>query len=169
MNSKILFVTFLFFSSILSAQQPFTVPEISNEQKQEILYNHVIAYAATGIGFAKTKGASPEEFGKYIGTQFKPFWNPEHGFLAFANGMLFILGGMHPDNDLQIIEQNEKMIRFRLKNVDFFFKSGNAFGISYNEFLACSKGIISTLSEHMNVNFSHKTDGIWYEVMLSQK
>ncbi|HKJ79717.1 MAG TPA: hypothetical protein VKA10_09280, partial [Prolixibacteraceae bacterium] len=108
----LVFLTFcLFMFNILNAQQPFHVPDITPEQKQEILYNHVIAYAATGIGFAKTKGATPGEFGKYVGTQFKPFWNPSDGFPAFANGMLLILSGMYPDNELQIVEQNDKMIR----------------------------------------------------------
>lgn len=155
--------------TILHAQKQFAVQEITTAQKQEILYSHVIAYAATGIGFAKTKGATPEEFGKYVGKQFKPFWNPADGFPAFANGLLFILGGMHPNNDLQIVEQSSNMIRFKLKNVDISFQNGPAFGVTYNEFLECSKGIISTLAEHMNVSFSHKVDGIWYEVTLLKK
>jgi hypothetical protein len=169
MKSIIVIFSFLFSITVLNAQQQFSVPQITPEQKHEILYNHVIAYAVTGIGFAKTKGATPEEFGKYIGTHFKPFWNPNDGFPAFTNGMLLIMGGMHPDHELQIIEQSEKMILFKLKNVDYSFQNGPVFGITYNEFLACSNEIISTLAEHMNVSFTSKTENGWYMVELVKK
>ncbi len=156
--------------NFLIAQQPFVVPEVTSEQKQEILYNHVIGYAVTGIGFAKSKGATPEEFGKYIGTQFTSFWNPADGFEAFANGMIFILAGMHPDNEMQIVAQSEKMVQFKLKNVDISFKNGPMFGVTYDEMLDCSEGIISVLANHMNVSFSHQiVDEIWYEVTLRAK
>lgn len=147
-------------------KEQYVVPPVSPEQKQEILYNHVVGYAITGIGFAKTKGATPKEFGEYIGKQFTSYWNPADGFPAFANGMLFILNGIHPDNEMQIIEQNEKMVRFKLKNVDLVFKNGPAYGVSYKEYLECSKGIISTLADYMNVSFEHKTYNDWYEVSL---
>ena len=148
----------------------FTVPKITPEQEKEILYNHVIAYSTTGISFAKTKGTSPIEFGEYVGSMFKAFWNPDDGFVAFANGLMFILAGMHPDNEMQIVEQDEKMIRFKLKNVDLAFKQGPAFGTSFEELLECSEGILSTLAEHMNVSFSHEVkDEIWYEVLLKTK
>ena len=62
----------------------FEVPQVTPEQKFEVLYNHVIAYCNTGISFAKTKGTTPKEYGKYIGEQFLPFWNPEDGFPAFC-------------------------------------------------------------------------------------
>jgi hypothetical protein len=83
---------------------------------------------------------------------------------------MFILAGMHPDNDMQIVEQSDNMVRFKMKNVDSAFKMGSAYGISYEEFLECSEGLISVLAEHMNTTFSHKvTDEIWYEVTLESK
>ena len=169
MKNLTLITICLLFSSFISAQQ-FSVPKVTPEQKQEILYNHVMGYAITGIGFAKSKGATPKEFGEFIGTQFKSYWDPAAGFPVFVNGMLFILTGMHPNNEMQIIEQSDKSIRFKLKNVDLSFKSGPVYGVNYDEFLECSEGIISTLAQHMNISFSHKiADEIWYEVTLTKK
>ena len=146
------------------------MPEFQDRQGKEILFNHVIAYCTTGISFAKTKGIPPKEYGEYIGETFKPFWNPEEGFPSFANGLMFMLAGMHPDNDMQIIDQSDIMLRFKMKNVDFAFQQGPAFGTTYEELLECSEGILTTIAEHMNTSFAHKvTDKIWYEVTLKTK
>lgn len=170
MKSVFLITICLFSYSYLNAQQTFSIPELTSDQEKEILYNHVMAYAITGIGFAKFKGATPKEFGEFIGNQFKSYWDPAAGFPVFVNGMLFILTGMHPDNEMQIIEQSDKIIRFKLKNVDLSFKNGPVYGVTYDEFLECSEGIISTLAQHMNVSFSHKiADETWYEVTLTKK
>ena len=150
----------------LSAQNQFIGPEVTAEQKQEILYNHVIAYNLAGIRFAKSQGVAPQQYGEYIGDLFKPFWNPAEGFPAFANGMLYILTGLHPDNEIQIIRQNDKMLEFKLKNVDSAFKQGPVYNITFEEFLACSYGTISILAEHMSVEFSHKMKEGWYVVKL---
>ncbi len=150
-------------------KKQFVVPRVSPEQKQEILYQHVLGYFLTGIGYAKLKGSLPKEFGEYIGRQFTPFWNPDDGFATFVNGLLFILNGLHPDNEMQILEQSGDMIRFRLKNVDLMFTEGPAFGISYEEMLECSEAVINTLAEHMGSTFSQKIDDGWYEVLLTSK
>jgi hypothetical protein len=140
---------------------------VTPEQEKEILFNHVIAYCCTGISFAKSKGTSPKQYGEFIGNIFKPFWNPDDGFPAFANGLMFMLAGMYPDNDMQIIEQSDKMLCFKMKNVDIAFQQGPAFGVTYEELLDCSEGILSVLGKHMNTTFSHKiTDNSWYEVTL---
>ena len=169
MKNLTLIIVGLLLVSFVNAQQ-FSVPEVTPEQNKEILYNHVIAYCATGITFAKTKGTSPKEYGEYIGNQFKSFWNPNDGFPEFTNGMMFILAGMHPNNEMQIIEQSDKMIKFKMKNVDLLFKNGPAFGVTYDEFLECSEGIFNVLASYMNVSFAYQiTDKIWYEVTLKAK
>lgn len=168
---SIAFIFICVFSvSFLHAQQPFTVPEVTNDQEKEILYNHMIAYAAAGITFAKTKGVSAEEYGKYIGEQFRPFWDPAQGFPFFAKTIMFILKGMHPANEMQILEQNEKMVKFKMKNVDAMFQMGPAYGITYDEFLLCSKGILETVADHMKSDFSQEIDkNGWYVVTINAK
>jgi len=166
----ILTLTFVSLAGWLMAQGNFTVPEVTDEQKQEILYNHVFAYAATGVGFAKSQGVTPSDYGKFIGDNFTSYWDPAGGLNTFASGMMFILAGMHPDNELQIIEQGDKMITFQLKNVDFAFRQGPLYGVSFEEFLDFSNGLISVLAKHMNVSFSDEmtSDG-WYKVTMKAK
>jgi len=154
------------FVNLAFAQEKFVVPQLNNEQKKEVLYNHVIAYAVTGINFAKSQEVSPKEYGIYLGNLFKGFWNPNDGFEGFGNGIMYALAGIHPDNELQIVNQSEKMIQLKMKNIDLPFKSGSMFGITFEEYLECSYGLISVLAKHMNVDFSHRMDGEWYIVTL---
>lgn len=149
--------------------QDLSVPLLTDNQKEEVLFQHVMAYATTGIAFAKSKGVTPEEYGIFIGKAFTGFWDPSAGFPIFAAQMMYILAGLYPENQMEIVEQDANMVQFRLKNVDLSFRAGPMFGISYQEFLDCSAGIISTLADHMGVNFSHKMDGEWYEVTFIKK
>ena len=147
----------------------FVVPQVTPEQEKEILFNHVIAYCTSGISYAKSKGTSAKEYGEYMGNLFKPFWNSDEGFPALAIGLMYILNGMYPDNEMQILEQSDKMLRFKLKNVDIAFQQGPVYGVAFEELVECSEGQLETIGEHMGTNFSHKISGIWYEVELQAK
>ena len=166
-NISILFAGFLLLA-LVPAQAQLGVPEVTKESNQEVLYMHVIAYSSVGIDFAKTQGVSPKEYGEFIGKKFIPFWDPSGGFPLFAGQTMYILANMHPDNEMQIIEQDDGMIKFKMKNVNAMFMEGAAFGITYSEFLECSEGILSTLAEFMKVDFTHRMiDDTWYEVTLN--
>ncbi|WP_320110397.1 hypothetical protein [Draconibacterium orientale] len=168
---KILTIIFaaLLSVSTVRAQETFTVPLLTPEQETEVLYNHVIAYFAAGLSMAKEKGVSPEAYGEYIGEQFKVFWEPEAGFLFFVNQIMFILQGVNPYSEMEIKEQNERMIRFTMSNMNKLFKQGPAYGISYNDFLVCSDGLLKTVANHMKTNFTYKDTNGLYEVTLTAK
>lgn len=70
---------------------------------------------------------------------------------------------------MQIVKQSEKMLEFKLKNVDSAFKSGPMYNITYEEVLACSYGTLSVLAEYMNVEFSYKIADGWYVMKLVAK
>ena len=160
----------LITGTFLYAQQGLTVPQLTQDQKQEVLFQHVMAYATTGISFGKTQGVSPEEYGRFIGKSFTGAWDPSAGYQMFAGQLMYILAGMYPDNQMEILEQDDKMIRFRMKNVDIFFRNGPVFGVTFEELLQCSKGIISELGDYMGVEFSHKwVDNTWYEVTFKAR
>ena len=166
------FLFFLFMGmslNWLSAQDAFSVPQLNDDQKMEVLYQHVMSYATTGIAFAKTKGTSPRAYGSFIGKQFTAFWDPNGGFPVVVNRMMYILAGMHPDNQMEILEQNGHMIRFRLKNVDLMFREGPVFGVTYDELLETSYGIINEIAQFMGADFKHEqTDDGWYVVTMKK-
>ncbi|MCE4563066.1 hypothetical protein INQ51_01965 [Maribellus sp. CM-23] len=165
-----LIIALVLAGNVLLSQEKFVAPELTDEQKCEVLYSHVVAYAVSGISFAKSQGLSPEEYGRYIGKKFSAYWNPEDGFPVLVTRMMYILAGLHPDNQMQIVKQSGKSITFQLMNVDLSFKQGPMFDVTYQDFLNCSYGIIEVIAHHMNATFSQSTtaDG-WYIATLSQK
>ncbi len=70
---------------------------------------------------------------------------------------------------MEIISQNEDMVKFKLKNVNMFFAEGPYLGVSSEDFIDCSYGILSVLSSHMGLEFSHKMKDGWYMVELKMK
>ncbi len=170
MKKLIVLLIVIFSSFWINAQEKFSVPQVTTDQKIEILYNHVIAYAVTGISFAKSKGVSPEDYGKFMGKEFSTMWDLSGGFPLLVNQFMFMLAGMHPDNQMQIVKQDDKSITFKMKNVDLAFKNGPMFDVSCQDLLDCSYGIISTLADKMNATFKHNmTDDGWYVATFKSK
>ncbi len=165
-KSLILFATCLFVFNFSFAQDKISVPELSEQQKQEVLYNHVVAYAASGISYAKSLGKSPEEYGRYVGSLFTPFWDPAAGLPGFANQIMFILVGIHPANEMEIVAQDENSIKVRMKNVDMPFLQGPMLGVSYDEYLEFSHGVLVVLADFMKLDFSHTMVDGWYEFSI---
>ncbi len=170
MKKLAIFILCVSSFSFLSAQQTFSVPEVTAEQEREVLYNHVTAYFAAGITFAKTQDVSVEEYGKYIGEQFKAFWDPNAGFVFFANQIMFMLQGVNPYAEMKILEQSDKMICFQMTNLDLLFKQGPMYGINYKEFLSCSEALLKTVANHMKVSFEQKADkdGLYIVTLKAQ-
>lgn len=169
MKSLSLFVTCLFLFNLSYAQDKLSVPELTEQQKQEVLYNHVISYAASGVSYAKSLGKSPEEYGRYVGSLFTPFWDPAAGLQGFAGQIMFIMAGIHPANEMNIVAQDEKSIKVRLKNVDMPFKQGPMLGVSYEEFLEFSNGLLIVLADFMKLDFSQRMVDGWYEFSIVSK
>ena len=159
----------LFTFSISHAQDNFSVPELTQDQAQEVLYAHVFSYAVSGISYAKSMGSTPEAYGNYVGKLFTPWWDPSAGLPGFANQMMFILAGIHPDNEMEIMAQDENSIRFRMKNVDLSFKQGPMFGVSYDDFLEFSSELLVVLADFLSLDFKDSFVDGWYEVSLKAR
>ena len=172
MKKQISFSFLLVFLSMCAfSQEKIEVPELTADQKQQVLYDHMVAYAVSGISFAKSLEITPHKYGKYVGDLFTPYWDPAGGLTAFASGLVFILNGLHPDNQMQILEQSEKAVIYQLKNVDLPFRNGPLYGgVTYDEYLQFSDGILTTLAEHMNLTYlAETTPDKWYKVTLGIK
>ena len=169
MKSLTLVAICLFTFSISSAQDKFSVPELTQDQVQEVLYSHVISYAVSGISYAKSMGSTPKAYGNYVGKLFTPWWDPGAGLPGFANQLMFLLAGIHSDNEMEIMEQDENSIRFRMKNVDLAFKQGPMFGVSYDDFLEFSSELLVVLADFLSLDFKDSFVDGWYEVSLKAR
>lgn len=165
----LLLLSLIIVTSLFS-QEKFSVPQLTQEQKQEVLYSHVMAYCVSGINIAKNKGVSPLDYGKFTGKLFSAYWDPAGGFPVYVNRIMYILAGMHPDNQMQIVNQSANSITFKLKNVDYSFKNGPMFGVSYQDVMDFSEGILTVVADYMKSDFKAVMDNDgWYVVTITAK
>lgn len=146
------------------------IDELSNNEIQEVLYVHAMAYYVNGINFARSHGISPEEYGTFLGNQFLPYWDKDIEFISFTNKMIHILKGVHYHNEIQIVSNGDQKVYILIDNVDALFKNGDFYDVSYAEFLLCSYGLFNKITDHVGVDFSQKiTEDNRYQLMFSKK
>jgi hypothetical protein len=79
---------------------------------------------------------------------------------------MFILVGIHPANEMKIVAQDENSIKVRMKNLDMPFMQGPMLGVSYDEYLEFSHGVLVVLADFLNLDFSHTMVDGWYEFSI---
>lgn len=169
MKKSALLIIVLLIGITTFAQNEFAVPVLTPEQKQQVLYNHVIAYANSGISYAKYLGKTPASYGSFVGKQFLPYWDPAGGLTALGNGLMYIMAGMHPNNEITIEKQSNKQLAVKFKNLELPFKEGPNLEVSFDEYLEFCEGLIGTLATHMGLEYSQSFDGTWFHYQLKEK
>lgn len=146
------------------------IDELSNDEIQEVLYIHAMAYYVNGINFARSQGITPAAYGTFLGNQFLPYWDKDIEFISFTNKMIHILKGFHYNNEIQIVSNGDQKIFILIDNVDHLFKNGHFYDVSYSEFLQCSNGLFRKITDHVGIDFSQKiTEDNRYQLMFSKK
>ena len=97
----------LLFVGALLAQEKYTVPELSYEKKHSRVLGETYGFLTTGINFAKSQGASPYDYGLYVGTIYASFWNSEVGFEGFVKNVILSWESLRADQDDQMIVTEE--------------------------------------------------------------
>jgi len=83
------FLFCLLISTSLLAQDKYTVPDISVEDKFNRTLGQFWGIFATSVDFAKSQGITPHDYGKYLGKVFAPTWNKEAGFEGMVWGTVY--------------------------------------------------------------------------------
>ncbi len=73
----------------LLAQEKYSVPVFTGDQKHEGMLRQFWYLAAAGCNFAKTHGVTPYEYGKYVGNLFAPTWGAANDFEGYVRGMIY--------------------------------------------------------------------------------
>lgn len=142
----------LLFIGSLNAQERFTVPERTHDQKhQRTIYQSWSVYAV-GINFAKSQDVSAYDYGKYVGSLFAQSWNKESGFDGFVRGMIFNYENFRTEADGEIVivenDDGSVVVKFPAIMLKKYFPEGNPYA-SFQEALDCFQGMLENIGDYM--------------------
>ena len=146
----------------LFAQEKYPIPSLSSDQKHGRAVGQAWVIAAAGMNFAKTKGVSPYEYGKYLGTLFAPSWGEGNDFDQFVRGSIYNYESFRhvTDPPLQVKENTDNSVTVVTSEQMWhnYFPEGNPFA-SYNEFLELVKGLNESIANHMGATVTMENQG----------
>ena len=152
---KFIFLPFIFFFVVSIAQEKFVVPERTDMQKQWRLTSQVNVIILNSINYAKSMEQTVEEYATFTGNQFKTSWKLENGWEGFAEGCLHNWAILRPDNQIEILEQSETMLKFKSKIPYSRLKEdGPYYNVSHDEYMTFLKISHKTIGNYLGASIS---------------
>ncbi len=152
MKKALSLIICVLFSASLVGQEKYPIPVMTSDQKHGRTMSQVWVIAAAGMNFAKTRGISPYEYGKILGSQFAPSWGPGNDFEGFVKGSIFNFESFRHVSDpaIYVAENSDGSVTVLTPDIMWhkYFPDGNPFA-AYNEFLDFSKGLFEPIADHM--------------------
>jgi hypothetical protein len=167
---KLLFIPFLCWTvTLVTGQDLFKVPEISDAAKYTNMVGQANALMANTINYAKSQGKTVEDIARFTGEQFKTSWNKEAGYKGFVNGMLYISTCFFPKAEIGIPDQTENSITYKVVVDPEFLRIFPLFNVSFEEYLVFWRGAITIVGEYLGAEYMQEfKDNIIY-VTIKEK
>lgn len=155
-------------------QEKFSVPSMTDNQKQQRLFFMTNYVMILGADYAKKQGQSMEDYAKFMGEQAKLTWNKEGGFDAFVRGMLYNWESYRDASKpyLKILKQSDGFIQFTLPiPIKDYFSNGNINDISFEDLMKMYEIVSQTIADHLGATYEQQLvkDGHWVEVTIKKK
>jgi hypothetical protein len=165
MKKILLALACIVLAASINAQSRYAVPVRTVDEKHQNLVSQLwIAGFGGGVNFAKAHGATPYEYGAYLGKLFAPGWGAPNNFDALVNGWLLNLEDSRVAGDpaLVVKENQDGSVSITASEQMFhkYFSDGNEI-ISFTDYLDCLRGIFTEIGDYLGakVNIDNK-DGM---------
>jgi len=149
----------LLLTGTLLAQEKYTVPNISVEDKFSRTLGQFWGIFATSVDFAKSQGITPHDYGKYLGKVFAPTWNKEAGFEGMVRGTVYNWETFKKDEDgeIKIKEMDDGSVKISvpIRAWNQYF-SENFPPVSFEEVLECMQGIMDEIATYLDAEALQK-------------
>lgn len=153
----------LLITSTTIAQENFKIPEITDAEKFANMAGQANALIVNSINYAKSLGKSVDDIANFSGEQFKTSWNKEMGFNGFVNGILYNSICFFPKAEISILEQSDKIVKYRIFFDPEFIKSFPMLNVTFEEYLSFQKGVVIKIGEYLGAEYSHELkDNVLY-------
>ena len=159
------------------------LPKLTLEDKWEIARGNIIYFVVSGISYAKSKHASPEEFGTHAGNIAAPFWRTGAGGLKMrteeevGEALAYFVKGMSEnyqqfkDFQMEILSQEATTVKVRMKNFgedvirDLFTESG----VTVDEYFSFFKKKWEAIANSIGLEYKQDTKGEWTYFTVTMK
>ncbi|MBS2210486.1 hypothetical protein KEM09_03690 [Carboxylicivirga mesophila] len=167
---RILFTGFALLIVLgITAQEPFKVHKPFIEQKLGNMIGQWEYMAIVSISYAKAEGKTANEFGHYVGEQFKTSWDKEKGFKGLVNGMLWNLSCFSLEPEMEIVSQTADKVEMKCKKfAPYLEKNQPVFDVSYQEFMDFMDALMAPIAEYLGCSHELRTDEKWVYIIVQK-
>jgi hypothetical protein len=170
---KIFFFVFsILLAGTLLAQEKYQVPFRTADQKHGRTLSQFYWADAAGIAFAKSRGVSPYDFGKFCGNLAAPTWGSGNDFEGLVRGIIYNLENFRHISDTPlIVKENEDgsvSIIASDNMIHKYFPEGKSV-VSYDEVKEAMKGNMEPIATHMGATITMETQDTLLVIKLMKK
>ena len=157
MKRSIIILALSLLATTVFSQGKFTVPSPTEMQKYYLAaYNWNVMYLIQ-ISYAKSAGKAVEDVAEFTGDHLRSTWLKKGGFETFVNGMLNLMICMVPYGSVEIIEQENDIIKFKVFGLYAELKeAGTILNVTWGEYLKFLDISFSRQADYMGSMYSQK-------------
>ncbi len=164
---------FIFSANSLCAQEKFSVPIVTDNQKLERMNFMTNVFIIIGADYAKSKGQSIEDYARYVGERVKTTWDINSGFSGFVNGSLYNLESIRSSTSppIEFIKQTDNFVQFKAPlDMKKMMGENKIFDISFKELVMVYEITFKIVAEHLGVKYQQKLieNGAWIEITITK-
>jgi hypothetical protein len=145
------------FMFSLYAQEKYTVQVRTDLEKYITVKSQFYSFMNAGISFAKSKGVSPFEYGKYVGNLFAPSWNQEIGFEGFVRSVIRTWESMKTDTEgtITVTEKPDGSVIMEFPKVSMmkYFAAGIPIA-TFEECIEYFRGVIKPIADKFSCSLT---------------
>jgi hypothetical protein len=159
------------------------LPRLTLEDKWEVARGNLIYFVVSGITYAKSKDASPKEFGTHAGNVAVPFWRMGAGGLKMKTKeeigevLAYFVKGVSEnyqqfkDFQMEILSQQATEVKVRMKNFgedvirDQFAESG----VTVDEYFRFFEKKWEAIANSLGLEYKQDTRDDWTYFAVTKK
>jgi hypothetical protein len=147
------------------------LPRLTLEQKWKTAEGNLIYFVVSGIVFAKSKGASPEDFGICAGNVAAPYWQQYRG----QGPQALVLGisrnkQQFRDFQLEILSESDTVIEARMKGFgEDDVREYSNLGVTMDDYVHFFEKKWEIIAESLGLEYKQEAAGEWTVFTVREK
>jgi len=165
-------VIFILSGSIFAQEkegQKIELPQLTLEQKWGRSVMNLTVMNIASIAYAKSKGETPGDMGKFVGELVSPSWEGVKGMKPFIRAM-YRNWQMFKNFQMEILSESETSFIAKIKGFgEGFVKAQENYGVTVEEYLQFFEQIGAAISKSIGLEYKQKVEGDWVIITVTEK